>query len=40
MYMYCDMVTSIAVYSSFMYTVTQKTSHLWLAITLTYMNGF
>jgi len=22
------------------YTVSQKTSHLWLAITLTYMNGF
>ena len=23
-----------------MYTMSQKTSHLWLAITLTHMNGF
>ena len=31
--------SSHAVCSAVLYTVSQKTSHLWLAITLTHMNG-
>jgi len=33
-------VTSQLVYHNVIYTVSQKTSHLWLTITLTHMNGF
>jgi len=31
---------NITAHMHIQYTVSQKTSHLWLAITLTHMNGF
>jgi len=36
----CLLISSVRRRLGAFYTVSQKTSHLWLAITLTHMNGF